>query len=132
MNFYEAQDFMKQMYPGKVISFGFDEACHRTIEIIYTDGKPNLMHHVEFSKVKVSVEGMVDVYIPIAPHRMAAPWSSMKGYVNACKDVYFDDKTLETISGLKESSPEEYSASLKQYCEYSGLSSEEIEQKLKV
>ena len=82
MNFYEAQDFFKQMHPGKTINYEFDEKCHRVREIIYTDGVPNEMHHIENDKVKVTVEGMASVYVPIAPHRECCTWEYMKNLIN--------------------------------------------------
>jgi hypothetical protein len=69
MNFFEAQDFFKQMYPGKEMKFSFDQKCHRFYEIVITDGKPNPIHHVENNKVKVEVSGMDPIYVPIQPHR---------------------------------------------------------------
>lgn len=70
MNLYEAKDFFKQMYPNKQISFDFDEKCYRFLEIVMTDGKPNPTHHCECQKVKVMIEGMDPIYVPIQPHRL--------------------------------------------------------------
>jgi len=69
MNFFEAQDFFKQMYPGKSIQYEFDKKCCRACEITYTDGIENPIHHVENNKVKITVEGMDSIYIPIELHR---------------------------------------------------------------
>jgi hypothetical protein len=71
MNFFQVQDFMKQMYPGKDIQFDFDDKCHRFYELVMTDGVANPVHHCECNKVKVMVEGMDPIYVPIAPHRLA-------------------------------------------------------------
>jgi len=71
MNLYQAQEFFKQLYPGKEIKYDFDDKCHRFYEIIITDGQPNPVHHCECNKVKVIVDGMDPIYVPIAPHRLA-------------------------------------------------------------
>ncbi len=78
MNFYEAQDFFKKMYADKEVKFEFDDKCHRTHEVIYTDGVPNEAHHIENDKVKVTVEGMDPVYVPIAAHRECCTWDYMQ------------------------------------------------------
>lgn len=69
MNLYECQEFFKKLYPTKEINFSFDEKCHRIYEIILTEGIPNPVHHVENNKVRVDVEGMDTIYVPIMPHR---------------------------------------------------------------
>lgn len=69
MNLYETQDLFKQMHPGKEIKFVFDKKCARFYELVLTDGEFNPVHHVENHKVKVEVEGMEPIYVPIAPHR---------------------------------------------------------------
>lgn len=81
MNFYETQDMFKQIYPGKQISFEFDDKCCRVHEIIYTDGLPNEAHHIENNKVKVTIEGMDSIYVPILPHRQVCTWSHMKNLI---------------------------------------------------
>lgn len=83
MNIYEAQDFFKNMYPEKKITFDFDLKCIRQIEIIQTDGFPNLLHNIEYQKLKVSIEGMEDLYVPILPHRMGIQWDVLKKHVNS-------------------------------------------------
>ena len=86
MDFYELQDFFKQMNPGKSIGYEFDEKCHRVHELIYTDGVPNPVHHIENDKVKVAVEGQKPTYVKIMPHRECATWDHMKKLINAKSD----------------------------------------------
>jgi hypothetical protein len=81
MNFFEAQDFFKGMYPDKKIDYQFDDSCIRFIEMVMTDGKPNPVHHVEYQKIKVTVEGMEPKYVPIASHRMNINWDDLKQFV---------------------------------------------------
>ena len=83
MDYFQAQDFFKQLYPNKKISYEFDEKCHRVHELIYTDGVPNPVHHVENDKVKVSVEGMDPIYVSIMPHRECYTWDLMKKMINS-------------------------------------------------
>jgi hypothetical protein len=103
MNFYEAQDFIKTLYPGKNSSFEFDEKCHRKYEVIITDGSVNISHHIECNKVKANVEGILDpIYIPIAPHRLSVFWSDIKKCINIKSDVHFTDQDLEQLSLMEE------------------------------
>lgn len=88
MDFFQAQDFFKQMYPEKKISFEFDEKCQRVHELIYTDGKPNPFHHVENNKVKVTVEGQAPVYVAIMPHREVFTWEYMKQMINSKTEIH--------------------------------------------
>ena len=69
MDFFQAQEFFKKMFPNSLVEFEFDKNCIRQVELIYTDGQPNPVHHVENHKVKVTVHGMEPVYVDIAPHR---------------------------------------------------------------
>lgn len=78
MNIFEVQDLFRNMYPEKKVSFEFDEKCHRYHELVYTDGKPNPVHHVDNNKVKVTVEGMEPKYVDIDSHRENYTWDAMK------------------------------------------------------
>lgn len=71
MNLYEAQDFFTKMYPDKQIKYDFDEKCHRFYELVMTDGVANPSHHCECNKVKVMVDGMDAIYVPIISHRLS-------------------------------------------------------------
>lgn len=86
MDFFQAQDLFNKMHPGKKVSFEFDEKCQRVHELIYTDGIPNHIHHIENNKVKVTVEGQEPVYISILPHRECATWDYMKKLINSKQD----------------------------------------------
>lgn len=83
MNYFQAQDFFKNMYAGKEIKFEFDDKCHRFHELVYTDGKPNDVHHIENHHVKMTVEGIDPVYIPILPHRECKTWDEIKAIINS-------------------------------------------------
>lgn len=86
MDLFELQEFMGKLYPEKKITYEFDEKCHRVHELIYTNGVPNPIHHVENDRVKVNVEGMAPVYSPIRPHREVYSWESMKKMINGKPD----------------------------------------------
>ena len=129
MDFFEAQDFMKKMYPDKNISFEFDDNCHRTVEIVYTDGKPHMINHVECCKVKAVIEGMDPIYIPIAPHRFNTTWMGAKQYFNNAKDVFIHPEELKALSDSKDY-PETYGIKLKDLSTYTGLSQDVIESKI--
>lgn len=69
MNYFQAEELAKQMNPGKIVNLSFDQKCRRVCEIIITDGLANNIHHIENNKVRVDVEGMDPIYLPIQPHR---------------------------------------------------------------
>lgn len=96
MNLYEAEDFFKNLYKDKKITYEFDMNCLKQMEIVHTDGLPNEIGHVEYKKVKVIVEGMDPVYMPIAPHRGCIEFKEIKDYVSKCEKVY---KTEEVKNG---------------------------------
>lgn len=98
MDFFEAQDFFKKMYPNKKISFEFDEKCHHIHELVYTDGLPNVVHHIENNKVKINIEGMPSQYINIKPHRLNYVWSDMKNMINSKNDIYLNDEQVEELN----------------------------------
>ena len=81
MNYFEVQDFVKQIYPNQNISIDFDEKCIRFIETTYTDGIPNVWHHFEYNKVKVTVDGVNQFYLNIIPHRITSDWKQMKNTI---------------------------------------------------
>ena len=83
MNFNELKEFFKKLYPDKLVSFEFDGRCHRVHEIIYTDGIPNPVQHIECNQVKVTPHGMPSQYVPIHPHRMNCTWNEMKKLIMA-------------------------------------------------
>ena len=128
MDFFQAQDFFKQMYPGKKISYEFDEKCHRKLEVILTNGNPNSVHHVESHQVKVMVEGMDPVYVPIQPHRENFVWSKVKNILNSKKDVHFEQSQL---SELKKCPIEKRQDMIQELIQITGLSKDQIEAKLK-
>ncbi len=86
MDFIQAQDLFKNMFPGKTIKYEFDEKCHRFHELTYTDGIPNAIHHIENNKVKVTVQGMDSQYVSIKPHRECCSWETMKKMINSKED----------------------------------------------
>lgn len=102
MNFFECQEFFKNLYPEKLITFEFDENCYRFVECVVTRGLPNIMHHVECQNVKVSIDGMPDQYIPIAPHRLACSWKDLKKFISGKEDVWIDDSEIESLRQLKD------------------------------
>lgn len=69
MDYFQVQDFFKKLYPNNQITFELDKKCIDQAEIKFTNGKPNPIHHVEYRKVKVTVQGLDPLYIDIIPHR---------------------------------------------------------------
>lgn len=130
MNFYEAQKFFKNMYPDKKILFDFDAKCYGSLEIVHTDGLPNILHHVESNKVLVSVEGLSPFYVPIVPHRTIVTWQAVKEFINSHADVAIPPANLETLSVLKKNSDPNYELCINEHALMSGLTKEQIDSKV--
>lgn len=124
MDFFQAQDLFKKMFPGKDIKYEFDELCQRQHDIVYTAGQPNLMHHVENDKVKITVDGQTPIYAPITPHRLSVPWSTMKSLIDLKKDVFIDDDTLKAVA------QDTTGTAITNVCQYSGLSADVVNKKI--
>lgn len=130
MNYYEAQDFFKNIYSGKKISFDFDAKCYGSLEIVHTDGSPNILHHIESNKLLVSVEGLDPFYVPIVPHRTLITWQAVKEFINSHDDVAIPPVNLKTLASLKNNSDPKYQACLNEHALMSGLTPEQIDSKI--
>lgn len=82
MDFFEAQDFFKNMYQGKNVQFIFDMDCLREMSYIVTDGKCNEYCHCRYDKVKVLVDGEQNHIVPIGNHRATLKANDMKPELN--------------------------------------------------
>lgn len=131
MDFFQAQEFFNSLYPDSKIEFSFDEACHRFHQIVYTDGVPNLVHHIECDKLKVTVAGKDPIYVSITPHRLNCTWAGMKELINKKEDVYLSKNEIEEIKALKDRDSEEYAKCIKQLSEFAALPVESIEEKIR-
>jgi diaminopimelate epimerase len=127
MNLFEAQEFFKSMYPNKKINFEFDEKCHRLHEVVYTEGNPHVVHHVENNKVKVSVEGMDSMYVPIAPHRENVGFAQIKSIINSKQDVFIHDQQLKNINDLDKENKSNF---IQELSTLTGLSTDAIYTKI--
>lgn len=127
MNYYEVQDFFKKLYPNEVVRFEFDEKCHRFLEIVHTDGLPNLMHHCECDKVKVNVGWMDPMYVSILPHRMNLSWADVKNLITGKNDVWIHPDDIKNLKSLKE---QDYEDKISELESLSGLERSIIERKL--
>lgn len=130
MDYFEAQEFFKQAYPGKQISFDFDDNCIRQIETIYTDGKMHISHHVECRKLKVTVDGILPIYVPILPHRMHMTSSQIKKKIPN-DDIYWHPNELENLQKLKDENSPFLNVRLQELSDITGKSKDEISSQLK-
>lgn len=129
MDFFETQHFFSKLYPEKEIKYEFDDKCIRFIEMSFEEGLPFLLHHIEYRKVKVLVEGMEEIYTSISPHRMAIPISELKKYISSFEDCFINQEDLSNLKSLE--GKDERKDLLKSLEEWSGLSEEQILSKLK-
>lgn len=131
MNFFETQDFFKEMYPNKLVTFTFDDNCVRQLECIMTEGLPNIHHHIEYNKVKVSVEDMPARYVPIQPHRMITTWSEYKKLITSKNEVNVHPDKLKLFKEAKNDPKRqlEYKFMIDEFQAHSGMAKEVIEKK---
>lgn len=130
MNFFEAQDFFKKMYPDKQINYEFDDQCHRLHEISYTNGLPHPIHHIECNKVKVTVEGLPSQYVPIQPHRYTVSWSDLKNYINTKDDVFLNEQIINQLKDLKQNNEASFDQSLNELSQITNLEKEALLEKV--
>ncbi len=88
MNLYQVENYFKDIYKGKNVFLDFDMNCVRQMEIVYSDGKPHESHHLEYQKVRVTVDGTEPVYVSIAPHRIGIEWKNVKEYISSCEECF--------------------------------------------
>ena len=102
MDLFQCMDSFKQMYPGKQITFEFDDKCHFAHYILYENGIPNPIQYVESNKVKVTVEGMNPLYCPIITHREVCTWAKMKEMINSKPKptVEIDESQIPSIKPM--------------------------------
>jgi hypothetical protein len=127
MNFFEAQEFFKKMYPDKLVTFDFDDTCIRQIECIYTDGQLHPMNHVEYNRVKATPLGMASTYIPIAPHRAIVTAATVKAKIPK-DDVHMHPDTAKAFNDLK--GKPDYDVKMQEHMAITGMTKAQIESKL--
>ena len=69
MNLFELKEFFGKMHPEKTINYEFDKNCIRSIELVYIDSVMLDFFHIEYDKIKVTVDGENPIYAKIMPHR---------------------------------------------------------------
>ncbi len=127
MNFFEAQEFFKKMYPDKLVSFEFDDNCIRQIECIYTEGQLHPINHVEYNRVKVTPQYQPSIYVPIQSHRSNISVSVVKSKI-AKDDVYMHPDMIQSFKQLKDTPS--YEIKMKEHMDITGLSKATIESKI--
>ena len=132
MNIYEAKEFFKKMHPNNLVTFSFDDTCIRHLECVMTEGLPNIVHHVEYNKLKASVQGGSDFYIPIQSHRENISWVDYQKVINAKNEVHIHPDAIKSFKETK-NDPEksrEYESMISQFQTLSGMTREAIESKI--
>ena len=75
MNIIEAQKMMREMFPGKVITYEFDTSCLGRVNIEYREGRPINVCMMFYIAVLFDVNGVGKRRVPIDPH--AVPGDTM-------------------------------------------------------
>ncbi len=132
MNFIEAKEFFHKLYEGKKIDWVFDNSCINKLECIVIDGIVNLLHQVEFKKVKMIVDDADATYVPINAHRTNMTWQGLKdllsSFINATDEVHINDAELKNLSSITDI--ELYNQSIQQLQSASGLTADKIIEKV--
>ncbi len=68
MNIYEAEKFMKSAFPGKAVTYEFDNNCLLRTTYYFREGKLNSDCMVFYNKALFHIEGEDDRYLDIQPH----------------------------------------------------------------
>ncbi len=90
------------MFPDKLVSFEFDQNCYHSIEVMMTEGLPNLIHHIECRQVKLKVDGEPDRYVPLGnPHRIGCSWSDLKNIIKDKNEVWIHPQELKELKEMK-------------------------------
>ncbi len=97
MNINELKLFIEQMNPGKEISLDFDVKCYRKMDFTFDDGAAAVTQHVEFNKVRVTVDGNT-VYTSIQPHRVNIPWKDAQAFIAGMKEIFVHPNALKTLA----------------------------------
>ncbi len=129
MNYYEAQDAFKKMYPDRLVSFEFDGKCIRRVECVYTDGDMHMMNHIEYRHVKVTPKGMESIYVAIDPHREIITASTVKQKIQQ-DGVYIHPNELDSLKQLREENNPIFDAKVSDLVLHSGLSAQEIQSRI--
>lgn len=129
MNFFEAQEFFKKMYPDKLITFEFDDKCIAQIECIYTDGDIHMINHIEYRQVKCTPQGMPSTYIPIQPHRMMISAEEMKKKISS-SNIFIHPDEVKNLKLIQSSKDPSFDIKLMELSYLSGLSKDEILSKM--
>lgn len=132
MDIVETQKMFKELYPDHLVKFEFDEKGIRKCECIMTDGLPNLHHHLEFDKVRVTIDGVLDKYVPITTHRITTTWAEYKKIILSKNEVFIHSDQIKELSEAKNNPDrlKEYETMINELSQYSGMTKEDIEVKL--
>lgn len=125
MDFFEAQEFFKKLYPDTLVTFEFDDSCIRQIEQVFTEGQKHIVGHVEFNKVKVIPQGLDPVYVPIKPHRAGICCADIHEKISKAP-VYVHPDEKKNLEELKLSSKDEYDNKIEHLAKLSGIDKDAI------
>ena len=129
MDLFQAIEFFQQLHPGKEIQINFPVDCFRQIELIHTNGKPNVMHHIECHHVEVIVDGTQKHKVPIKPHRMTVPISEIRKMIDF-SDFHLNDHEIVQFKKMREEQPSVYEDALRQLSGHTNMSVEDIKKKI--
>ena len=136
MDIYQAEEFLKKMYPGKEIKMEFDETCHREINFVFTEGAAHGINHIAFNRVKANVDGFEPFYMDIMPHRICSSWNDLKKYIISRNEFYVHDNDLHVLADLQSLEDDhkdkwQYEQKIKETLDLSELTREQLLDKVK-
>jgi len=93
MKIFDVKGFMEQMNPGKTVTLDLDDACACAFDITAKEGIPNLLGHITFNRVKVTIDQVV-MYVSIENHRVATGIAQLKEKFAGFADVILPTDVL--------------------------------------
>lgn len=129
MDLFQAIEFFQGMHPGKKIEVNFPMSCFRQIELVHTNGKPNIMHHIECHHVEVTIDGTQKHKVPIKPHRMTVPISEVRKMIDF-SDFHLNDHEKVQFLKMKSEDPSVYEDAVKQLSGHTNVSVEDVKKKI--
>lgn len=120
MDFYEAKDFFKQMYPNKLVEYNFDNSCIRQVDCVFTKNQIHANCHIEYRQVRVTVGGQESFYVPIEPHRMIITCKELKKLIHD-SDVFIHPDEIANVKDMIARKDPDVPHKLAELAEHTGL-----------
>lgn len=94
MNYFELQENIEKLYPGKNARLLLDDDCIKKYEVMKCEGKFFPTVYVEYQHVKVQADGQEDILMPMKPHRANMTYKDFVELSPLSQEVYINERDL--------------------------------------